>query len=39
LVAKLQAPKRPNFDLDLSKMKSAEEVAKTMSEAVPGNFE
>ena len=39
LVAKLQAPARPDFDLDLSKMKSAEEVAKTMFEAVPGNFE
>ncbi len=39
LVAKLQAPARPDFELDLSKMKSAEEVAKTMFEAVPGSFE
>ena len=39
LVAKLQAPARPDFALDLSKMKSAEEVAKTMFEAVPGSFE
>ena len=36
LVAKLQAPTQPDFELDLSRMKSAEEVAKTMSEAVPG---
>jgi len=39
LVAKLQAPACPDFELDLSKMKSAEEVAKTMFEAVPGSFE
>jgi hypothetical protein len=39
LIAKLQAPARPDFELDLSKMKSAEEVGKTMSEAVPGSFE
>jgi thymidylate synthase (FAD) len=39
LVAKLQAPACPDFELDLSKMKSAEEIAKTMFEAVPGSFE
>ena len=39
LIAKLQAPARPDFELDLSKMKSAEGVGKTMSEAVPGSFE
>ena len=39
LLAKLQAPTRPDFELDLSKMKSAEEVGKKMSEAVPGSFE
>ena len=39
LVTKLQAPTQPDFELDLSKMKSAEEVAKTMSEAVPGSPE
>jgi hypothetical protein len=39
LVAKLQAPARPDFELDLSKMMSAEEVGKTMSEAVPGAFD
>jgi thymidylate synthase (FAD) len=39
LVTKLQAPAHPDFELDLSKMKSAEEVAKTMSEAVPSSPE
>jgi thymidylate synthase (FAD) len=39
LVTKLQAPTRPDFELDLSKMKAAEEIAKTMSEAVPDSPE
>ena len=39
LVAKLKAPTQPDFELDLSKMKAAEEVAKTMSEAVPSSPE
>jgi thymidylate synthase (FAD) len=39
LVAKLQAPTQPDFELDLSKMKSAEEVAKKTSEAVPSGPE
>jgi thymidylate synthase (FAD) len=39
LVEKLQAPPRPDFELDLSTMRSAEEMAEKMYEAVPGNFE
>jgi thymidylate synthase (FAD) len=36
LVEKLQAPGRLDFELDLARMRSAEEVGKEMSEAVPG---
>ena len=36
LEEKLQAPDRPDFELDLSRMRSAEIVAKEMEEAVPG---
>jgi thymidylate synthase (FAD) len=38
LVEKLQAPDRPDFDLDPSRMRTAEEVAAEMYEAVPGDF-
>jgi hypothetical protein len=36
LVEKLQPPDRPDFELDLKRMRSAEDVGKEMSEAVPG---
>jgi thymidylate synthase (FAD) len=36
LVEKLQPPERPDFELDLERMRSAEDVGKQMSEAVPG---
>jgi thymidylate synthase (FAD) len=36
LVEKLQPPERPDFELDLKRMRSAEDVGKQMSEAVPG---
>jgi thymidylate synthase (FAD) len=39
MVAKLQAPGHPDFELDLSTMRTAEEVAKEMYEAAPGSFE
>jgi thymidylate synthase (FAD) len=39
LVEKLRAPDRPDFELDVSKMESAEEMAAKMYEAVPGSFE
>jgi len=39
LVEKVQAPDHPDFELDLSTMRSADEIAETMYEAVPGNFE
>jgi thymidylate synthase (FAD) len=39
LVEKLQAPERPDFELDLSRFRSAEEVAAEMYEAVPGDFQ
>jgi thymidylate synthase (FAD) len=39
LAEKLQAPGRPDFELDLSAMVSAEAVAEKMYEAVPGTFE
>jgi thymidylate synthase (FAD) len=38
LVEKLQAPDRPDFELDLARMRTAEEVAAEMYEAVPGEF-
>jgi thymidylate synthase (FAD) len=37
LVAKLQPPESPDFELDLSEMRSAEEVGKEMEAAVPGS--
>jgi thymidylate synthase (FAD) len=36
LVEKLQPPERPDFELDLSRMRSAEEVGDEMAEAIPG---
>jgi len=39
LVEKLEAPDHPDFELDLAKMRSADDMAKKMSKAVPGNFE
>jgi thymidylate synthase (FAD) len=39
LVEKLQAPDRPDFELDLARFRSAEEVAAEMYEAVPGEFQ
>ncbi len=39
LVEKIQAPERPDFDLDLSRMRSAEDVAAEMYEAVPSDFD
>ena len=38
LVEKLQAPDRPDFELDLARMRTAEDVAAEMYEAVPGDF-
>jgi len=38
LIEKLQAPDRPDFELDLARMRTAEEVAAEMYEAVPGDF-
>jgi thymidylate synthase (FAD) len=39
LAEKLQAPDRPDFELDLSRFRSAEDVAAQMYEAVPGDFQ
>ncbi len=39
LVAKLQAPSRPDFELDLTRMRDAEEVSRQMYEAVPSSFD
>jgi thymidylate synthase (FAD) len=39
LIEKLQPAERPDFDLDLSNMKSPEEFESRMREAVPGEFE
>jgi len=39
LVEKLEAPDHPDFELDLAKMRSADDMAKKMSKAVPGTFE
>jgi len=39
LIAKLGAANRPDFELDLSAMKPAEEYETRMREAVPGDFE
>jgi flavin-dependent thymidylate synthase len=36
LEEKLQSPGRPDFELDLGRMRSAEDVAKEMEQAVPG---
>jgi thymidylate synthase (FAD) len=38
-VEKVQAPERPDFDLDVSRMRSAEDVAAEMYQAVPSEFE
>jgi thymidylate synthase (FAD) len=39
LLEKLTPRPRPDFELDLSAMRSAEEVAREMDRAVPGSFE
>ncbi len=39
LAEKLRAPGHQDFELDLSTMKSADEIARKMYEAVPGSFE
>ncbi len=39
LVEKLRAPARPDFELDLSTMMSAEDVSEKMYRAVPGDFD
>ena len=39
LVEKLDYPLHPDFNLDLSEMKSADEMAADMYEAVPSNFD
>jgi thymidylate synthase (FAD) len=39
LVDKLSAPGHPDFELDLSTMRPAQELAEKMSKAVPGTFE
>ena len=39
LVAKIRPRTPPDFDLDMSRFRSAEDVAAEMHEAVPGNFE
>jgi len=39
LAEKLQAPERPDFELNLERFRSAEEVAAEMYEAVPGDFQ
>ena len=36
LMEKLQEPQRPDFELDLSRMRSAEDVSREMEEAIPG---
>ena len=36
LVEKLAAPERPDFELDLARMRSAEDVGREMDQAVPG---
>jgi hypothetical protein len=38
-VEKVQAPERPDFDLDVSRFRTAEAVAAEMYEATPGDFE
>jgi hypothetical protein len=39
LVEKLSEPGHPDFQLELSDMRTAEEMAAAMFEAVPGSFE
>jgi thymidylate synthase (FAD) len=39
LAEKLQAPEHVDFDLDLSRMVTGDEVAEKMYQAVPGDFE
>lgn len=39
LVEKLQTPERPDFELDLARFRSAEDVAAEMYKAVPGDFQ
>jgi len=39
LIEKVAAPERPDFELDLSRMRTAEEVAAKMYEAVPSDFD
>jgi thymidylate synthase (FAD) len=39
LIEKLRAPAHEDFELDLARMRSAEDVAKDLERAVPGTFE
>jgi len=39
LLDKVRAPEHPDFELDLSTMRSADEMAEAMYRAVPGEFE
>ena len=39
LAEKLRAPDHPDFELDLTTMKSSEEIAEKMYQAVPSSFE
>jgi thymidylate synthase (FAD) len=39
LIEKVQAPGRPDFELDPSRFRTAEEVAAEMYQAVPGDFQ
>jgi thymidylate synthase (FAD) len=39
LIEKLGAPERPDFELDLSRMRSASDVEAEMYEAIPSDFE
>jgi thymidylate synthase (FAD) len=39
LAEKIAAPEHPDFELDLSRMRDAEEVGREMADAVPGAFE
>jgi hypothetical protein len=39
LVEKIQTPERPDFELDPTRMRSAEDVAAEMYQAVPSEFD
>jgi hypothetical protein len=38
-VAKMSAPEAPDFELELGTMRSAEDMAARLEQAVPGTFE